>query len=244
MQKRGKTVPLKAVLQQGRVSEAQAIQDSKEISTCGFTEKDQQTLTSKLELLESGSAAQIESRAQSKANRVAEVKALADAKAFKHRLGAAITDLFARAQYEDGFTMPVSEDVFRVGPVGRLHNSTPKVLEYLGRVRRHVEKVKTLLAPYFGGGDALALLDEAVSKLKAADTAQELSLKGLPEETLDVYQLKGEVLFLIERLNRAGRAAFDGHAVKASQYNKDLLLRARRSGVEAIDGGEKAEVAS
>ena len=74
--------------------------------------------------------------------------------------------------------------------------------------------------------------------------AQELSRAMLSEETLDLYQLKGEVLVLIERLNRAGRTAFDGDANKAALFNKDLLLRARRSGVEVVEEGEKAEVAS
>ena len=76
-----------------------------------------------------------------------------------------------------------------------------------------------------------------------ADTIQKLSLEGLPEETLDVYQLKGEVLFLIERLNRAGRAAFDGDAGKAALFNKDRLLRARRSGMTVVEGDKPANKA-
>lgn len=238
---KGRRVTLRALMQQGRVSETMAVKFAAELAGAGFSEAHQQKLTATLALLDAHFARQSEKRAKSKANRVAEAKAIADAKAFKRRLDVAVADLYARAQYEDGFEMPVAREAFRVGN-GRLKSSTPKILGYLSRVRPQVKKVNALLTPYFDGADALALLDAAASALKTADTVQEIERKEQPLETLNVQQLKGEVLFLIERLNRAGRAAFDGDPEKASLFNKSLLARGRRGGLEVIDGGAPTEV--
>lgn len=233
---KGRNVSLAALLQQGQYSHGLAIKFATEVARRGFGKLEAEALESKLALLASESVARLENRAESKAHRVAEAKAVADAKTFKRELDSALTDLYARERFENDFRMPVAEEVFRVRTPRGLGNSTPKIVEYLMNVRPYVEKVKALLAPYFDGADAVAKLDEALTELKAADTAQELSRAGLSNETLDIYQLKGEVLFLIERLNRAGRTAFDGDAAKASQFNKDILLRARRRGVEVVDG--------
>lgn len=241
---KGKRVPLKAVMQQGRVSETLAIKTATEIARGGFLAADLQLLSSKLAQLDTEAAEQSENRVQSRVNRAEEAKALADAKAFKRRLDTGVKDLSARAKYEPDFSMLVPREAFLVGTAGGLRNSTANYIEYLVRVRPSVEKMKTQLAPYFDGGDPVTQLDEVVSALKTADSAQEHDLQMLPQETLDVYQLKGEVLYLIERLNRAGRIAFDGDASMVALFNKDIILRARRGGAEAVDGEATVEAAS
>lgn len=241
---KGKTVALRSLLQQGHVSELLAVKYEAELAGAGFTETHQRALASKLSLLSDYVGRQSEKRVQSKANRMAEVEAVENAKAFKRRLDVALDDLYARDQYEEGFSMPVAREVFRVGQAGRLYKTTPKILGYLARVRPQVEKVRSLLAPYFDGADAVALLDAAASALKTADTVQEITLAAKPQETLNVQQLKGEVLFLIERLNRAGRIAFDGDPGKISQFNKSLLARGRRGRLVAVEDEAPAEAGS
>jgi hypothetical protein len=72
------------------------------------------------------------------------------------------------------------------------------------------------------------LLATAKQKLDTADTAQELTLANLPEETLKIYEAKGRVLEAIEDLNRLAKNAFAGQAEIIGKFNKDLLLRARK----------------
>ena len=46
--------------------------------------------------------------------------------------------------------------------------------------------------------------------------------------TSALAQTKGRVLQAIEDINRLAKNAFDGQAALVSQFNKDILLRARQ----------------
>lgn len=121
----------------------------------------------------------------------------------------------------------LSQDDFT--PRGKLQQSTPKILEHLRTIRTSVARLDEPLKEHFRGELASAQLDKVRSALEAADTSQEVSLAGLPTETQKVLETKGRVLELVEDLNRAARNAFDGNATLAALFNKDILLRARRS---------------
>jgi hypothetical protein len=66
----------------------------------------------------------------------------------------------------------------------------------------------------------------------------------VPQEKLELFAAKGRVLEMIEDLNRAGRIAFEGQAETVGKFNKDLLLRARRSRGSAKSEGGAASPAS
>ncbi len=63
--------------------------------------------------------------------------------------------------------------------------------------------------------------------LKAADTSQEVTLSGLPQDTLAVYMTKGKVLEMIEDMNRIAKNAFKGQPERVAEFNKEVLKRAR-----------------
>lgn len=91
------------------------------------------------------------------------------------------------------------------------------------------------------------LIDAVKGELDAAQGVQEAGLAGLPIETLKVYEAKGRLLDLIEKMNRRGKIAFDGQAHILALFNKDLVLRARTkrratSTVEAVGDVEGEEV--
>jgi len=64
--------------------------------------------------------------------------------------------------------------------------------------------------------------------LGGANASQELMLDSLPDDTQEVYEVKGKLLNLIEAQNRAAKRAFDGDALTIGRFNKDLILRATR----------------
>ncbi len=106
--------------------------------------------------------------------------------------------------------------------------STPKISNYLAKIRPHVVKLDEHLRPYFGGERASEQLDAVKSALDAADAVQEADIASLPEATQKVYEAKGRVLQDIEDLNRIARNAFEGNADAIALFNKDILLRARQ----------------
>lgn len=63
----------------------------------------------------------------------------------------------------------------------------------------------------------------------------------MPAETLAVYEKKGRLLEQIEDLNRAGKSVFDGQADKIALFNKDILMRARKTKAKK-EGEEPAAV--
>ena len=179
---------------------------------------------------------QAEARDQSRLRSRAEQRAVSEAKAFKRHLDLAVSDLFGRATYDATLNLPVTREALQTKGLGVLGRSTAKISSWLGDVRPHVQALEPQLSPYFGGTSPVAKLEAVKGALDSAQAVQEVGLASLPAETLDVYEAKGEAVLLIERLNRAGKMAFAGDAVVAAQFNKDILLRARRSrDANAID---------
>lgn len=179
-----------------------------------------------------------DARAESKTDTQEEQASVTEAKAFKRKLVGAMKDLHV----EERVTDADYELVFNSGELGR---STPRILGYLAKIRGQVERYDRALTPYFGGTSALAIFNEVQQRLEATQRKQELNLESLPQETLKIYEAMGRLLWLIEKMNRIGRIAFDGQAHIAAEFNKDLILRARRprkkSVVEPVTTDEAKE---
>ncbi|HCF58418.1 MAG TPA: hypothetical protein DFS52_10545 [Myxococcales bacterium] len=77
-----------------------------------------------------------------------------------------------------------------------------------------------------GGESPHARLVELRTRLEKADSTQEIAQDEFPKETRAFYLAKGRLLTLIEKLHRI---AFDGDALTAADFNKEMLLRARRA---------------
>ncbi len=122
---------------------------------------------------------------------------------------------------------------------GRLLQSTPALVAYLIRVEPLVGKLDPALARFFGGREPSALVREALDGLREADRLQEGARVELPAKTVERLELKGRLLDLIDELNGVARIAFDGQAERRAKFNKDLLLRGRRS-VPASPAGPTA----
>ena len=125
-----------------------------------------------------------------------------------------------------------------IAPSGELRRSSPKIAEHLRKIRNLVVKLETGLAPYFGGRSPTAVHDKVTQALTDAQRGQETKREGLTPEATDLYEAKGELLEIIEDLNRIGRVVFRGRAEIAAKFNKDILLRARRRAKKAKDAGE------
>jgi hypothetical protein len=235
--RKGRDEPLRGLAQQARVSVELAKMHAGPLEDAGWTPGDTVSLANNLDQLETDAAAQAEAMASSVALTRKEASARAGAKKFVRRLRNALP----RALRENP-DLGVSAEVFESGP---LRDSTPKILAYLARIRPHVVRLDEALKRYFGGATASMILDEVSTALETADAVQEATVEQLPVEWQKLHELKGLVLEQIEDLNRAGRSAFDGNAVVAAQFNKDILLRARqkkrtRETVDA-DGSDEQE---
>ncbi len=226
---KGKSEPLVGLRDQGAYSLGLSEKYAAALARAGWTANEHAELQTVMAALDSQRAQQVEQRDQCRQSLAAEREALAEAKVFKRHLDLAVADLFARAAVDDSLVLIPTRDAFRLRGLGELGRSTAKHVSYLAEVRPHVQAVATQLAPYFDGRDAAKQLDEVRAALEAAQAKQEVTYASLPSDTEEVYEAKGRALLLIERLNRAGKIAFAGQAAVAAQFNKDILLRARKA---------------
>jgi hypothetical protein len=188
----------------------------------GWTPANTTMLVDSTQFLLSERAAALDARDASKSNLNREHEAVAGAKAFKRVLVHAFNDLYAEGS--------VSAEVrSSIGGAGRLDRNTTRIINYLNEVEPRVRAAEELLKPYFEGGSATAELVTIAKELSDAQTTQETDYAGLPVETQKVYAAKGQVLLLIEKMNRIGKIAFDGQASTIALFNKDLILRATRT---------------
>lgn len=218
--KKGMREPRDGLVQQARVQIALARQYEDRLHLVGWTRADTETMRTCLGILDTEMAKQADERGLSRQATREEGERIDEAKTFIRRLRYALPRVL-REEKVDG----VSEESFATG--GRLSRSTPKIVAYLTRIAPAVARLDAQLAPAFGGKAPSRLLLEVKSKLEAADTLQEMSVASLPQDTARVYEAKGRLLEMIEDLNRAGKSAFDGEAIIAALFNKDLVLRAR-----------------
>lgn len=173
-------------------------------------------------LVRSERAAAIEARTVSKDNRDREQAAVTNSKAFKRRIVHAAEDLHADRQ----ISAHVLNGIVRSG---KLRRSSTLIAGYLTDIRPHVKEAALLFDTYFGGESSLDMLDGLVAELDAAQGIQEANYKLLPLETQKVYEAKGRLLMLIEKMNRIAKIAFDGDAAMIGLFNKDLINRARKT---------------
>jgi hypothetical protein len=219
---KGRKVPVDGVLQQGRTQVQLCRNHEAVLADYGWPRAktdylDQQIFA--LDALFSGRSQQVEAALRAT---IAEAVTRHDAKSFIRRLRTAVPLALQDAPVEG-----VTENAFNTGEhIGR---STPKISKYLMTVRPFVEKLDTALSKYLGGKSPLQELEAVKTALDTADAVQESGRAGLPEETANIYQLSGEILTMIETVNRIAKIAFDGSAEIIGQFNKDLTLRGRRS---------------
>ena len=212
---KGKGEPREGLVQQGKAHILLARHYAEALIESGWSDEDTVALEKDVAMLESMSTSQADERSAN-----GDEAALGEAKAFLRRLRNALP----RALRES--TAGVNAEVFEISSA--LGRSTPKISEYLARIRPTLEAMDDDLAKYFGGRKATHVVDSVKSALDKAGSAQDLALASLPEATLVLYEVKGRVLQRIEDLNRAGRIAFEGQAETVGKFNKDVLLRARR----------------
>lgn len=119
-----------------------------------------------------------------------------------------------------------------VGASG-LGRSVDKIRDYLLRIHPAAVALREDLRPYLAGADAGELITEAITRLNNTDRVQETGIDSLPVASQQLYLQMGQLLSLIELINTIGRIAFDGNAVVRGQFNKDILLRARKQSSDA-----------
>lgn len=233
--KKGAGEPIRGTIAQGSYNVAlwKVPGVAEALSKRGWTAPKTETLEADVRELERRNAARQTKKTGAKANTKTERQARSDAKAFKRTLDLAFADVVATALVE-GRELPVTSDAFEVGRT--IGKSTPVLVEYLGRIRGSVEALKDELAPYFEGEDPVAKLDAVKNTLAAADATQEVSIVQLPLATQELYEIKGRVIAAVEKQNRIGKIAFAGEAEKIAMFNKDILLRARRTEHDTGEG--------
>ena len=118
----------------------------------------------------------------------------------------------------------VSKKAFRRGQ--RLGRSSSRISKYLMKIRPFVVTLDEHLAPYFGGESPVALLESIKSALDASGAAQEIKQGLVPPTTAELRSLNGQILEMIEDVNRVAKIAFADQPAIAAQFNKDLLERA------------------
>lgn len=169
--------------------------------------------------LDTDRAKAIDARVASKDDRGDELYWLAAAKKHKRLLVSAADDLV-----RDGEITEAERAGLNTG--AKLARSTPRHVEYLLNTQKLVERLAPKLASLLGGGDVADEHSFILEGLRDAQTRQESGRQALPEDTRGVNELKGRLLTFIERVNSAGKRAFDGDALMIARFNKDLLLRA------------------
>ena len=221
LEKKGQGQPRLGLVQQGKVSVGLAQEYPTQLATAGWSVKDTDAMAATVAELESDIAVQADNRASHGDAHRREQAGIDNAKKFLRLLSHALP----RVLRETNSGLTASD--FAVGT--KLSRSTPKISGHLAKIRPHVATLDSELALSFGGQSALAQLDQVKSELDAADTKQEVSISALPADTARLYTTKGKLLEAIEDVNHAGKIAFDGDASKVALWNKDILVRARKT---------------
>jgi hypothetical protein len=220
--KKGKDEPRDGVVQQGRFHAALAEKHAAPLAECGWPSPRTANLKALIGTLESRTSIQADARGAARGAAGAESAAVLTAKAFLRRLRYALPEVLRESPVAG-----VSAESFAAG--GKLGYSAPRIVGYLNKIAGAVELLDEPLRPFFKNQKASELLRGVRDALSDADAAQELTLAGVPEETLKVYEAKGRLVEAIEDLNRIAAIAFDGDAELRGQFNKDILSRARKA---------------
>jgi hypothetical protein len=234
---KGKHEPREGLAQQGKVHCELAKKYATELAGNGWSAEDTVAFEAEVTALDSSIADQADAKIGARSAASAEKEGLDGAKRFILRLRNALPRALREAQIP-GLTTAA----FKAGET--LGRSTPRISAYLAKIRPAVEKIDSHLAKHFDGKMGTEVLDAVKSALDSAGAAQELTWKGLPLETLVVYETKGRVLERIEDMNRAGRSAFVGQPEVLALFNKELIERARKSRPKKAEAPKKAAESS
>ena len=215
--------PRAALVEQGLVSEGLAKDLGAELAKFGWSDARAKSLRATIETLQSSMAIQADQRDDARTAHGGEVAHKGTAKAFIRHLRQAWT----MALRDAGAKASVAADAIESG--GTLGTSTPKIVAYLTTIAPAVKTLEPWLLPYFGGVSPSATLAACRTALEGADRVQETELSQVPESTQRIYEAKGRLVELIGDLNRIGRMAFDGQAATLARFNKDVLLRGRKT---------------
>lgn len=225
---KGQDVPLVGLLDQAKVSAPLAATHAAILQRFGFTAAQVAEFAPVVADLDSDRAKAVEGRATSAKSTITEREALSAVKKYKTLLLSAANDLVI-----DGVMTDTDRDALNAG--SKLGRSTAKHSEYLTNIRKVVENHKAALAPLLDGADPVAQLDTAKRDLDSAQATQEVNVLNLPDDTQKVYEQKGRLLLLIEKLNRTASRAFHGDAATKAKFNKDLILRAVQSRKKKVE---------
>ena len=218
--KKGAGESRQGLVQQGNYHVRLATDKADALARVGWKSAKTNELAAHILLLEGQAAVQLDRRSGAKVNTLTESEARNQAKSFIRKLRN-VLPIVIRDNPELGVTISQFQR-------GALEDSTPKISTYLTSISEPVKKLDKILADYLEGEPASVQLALVKVALDEADTVQETTLAGLPEATLAIYETKGRVLEAIEDINRLAKNAFEGQAALIGQFNKDILLRARK----------------
>jgi hypothetical protein len=219
--RKGKGQPRQAVLQQARLLKSHIDGHKTALAEHGWDDDDTTRFATSIAAVESAVGERAEVSNESDKTTKNEQAALDAVKAFVRRLRLALPRVL-----REQASLGVTASSFAVEtPWGR---STPKAIAYLIQIRSAVVVLDEPLKKHFAGKKASDVLDAVKALLEKADTDQESAQVAGPVETQALNEAVGRLLEEIEDVIRAGKSAFDGNATMAAQFNKDLILRARR----------------
>lgn len=219
---KGSKVSLEPLRQQGTLAIELSQEKLWKLARLGWEQLRHGRLSDLHELLGTARFVQLEQRfGATEATRL-QNQTLSEAKVFKRDVDASTTTLF-----QNNDDLPVEPKDFAVGSI-RLGRSPTAYASYFDKIGPALARVDSLLAPYFNGESPSNKASDLAIRLRQVDADQEGKLDALPADTQELYALKGELLDLIEELNRAGRRAEEGNAAERARFNKDLILAARR----------------
>lgn len=219
---KGTNEPFQALVDQARYHIKLAEQHAAELAEHNWTAQQTSELAAEIALLDTERNRQFDERASSKVLTRNEAAAISEAKKLINR----VRNIARQVVRKNGDAGVAIDEFNSGGPLGR---AAGKISEYLGRLRVPAAKLDNAFAPYFKQQALTTLIDEARSKLDAANALQEVDIASLPEDTAVVYERKGRLLEHIEDMNAIARNAFDDVPETGAKFNKDILNRGRRT---------------
>lgn len=219
--KLGAKYPFAGVIDQLEYTTTLERKEGENLCEEGWVGADSKELNQVKAELEARKGEVIAERSDSKGLTRDEGQARSEAKAFKRKL-----DLKLPTFFEKNTVSGVTLADFKVG--GTIGQSTPNLLAYFTKIRGNLAKIDDPLRPYFSNESPVVLLDKHAKALGGVQGEQETSRAALPQGTREVLALMGRAVRLINQFNRAGKARYDGDALKRAMFNKDILLRAVR----------------
>ncbi|HCF58053.1 MAG TPA: hypothetical protein DFS52_08680 [Myxococcales bacterium] len=229
--KKGKNEPVAGLVDQGEYTTGITNEHKLELTAGGVSEEKFGKLSTSIAKVAALMAARREFQVDSMMATNIEREAICDAKEHIFKMRNLVPMVIRDTKANDLTAV-------HLAPAGTLGRSSTKILGYLKTSRNLVARLEAGLAPYFGGESPTAVHDKVTQALTDAQRGQETKREGLTPEATDLYEAKGELLEIIEDLNRIGRVVFRGRAEIAAKFNKDILLRARRRTKTAKDAGE------